>query len=475
MDVISMPDKWEYPWYAAWDLAFHCVPLAMVDPEFAKRQLVLILREWYMHPNGQLPAYEWQFGDVNPPVHAWAAWRVFDIQRTATGEADVAFLERVFHKLLLNFTWWVNRKDADGRNVFQGGFLGLDNIGVFDRSRPLPTGGRISQADGTAWMGMFCLSMLRIALELACEDKVYEDVATKFFEHFLLIAGALNNLGGSGIPLWDDDDCFFYDVLQLPSGEIRKLKVRSLVGLIPLLAVEAFDPELVDRLPSFRRRMDWFLQHRPDLASLVSRWHVPGEEDRRLFALARGHRMKCLLKRMLDPNEFLSDYGIRGISRYHLDHPYDLQVDGATYEVRYEPGESTTGLFGGNSNWRGPVWMPINFLLIESLRKFHHYYGDDFLVECPTGSGQMLTLEQIADEIATRLKRIFVRGSDGRRPVFGDVDLFQNDPLWRDYIPFYEYFHGDTGRGCGASHQSGWTSLIANLLEHTPERRIDTR
>jgi hypothetical protein len=342
LDVVSMPDKWEYPWYAAWDLAFHCVPLGQLDPEFAKRQLTLIQREWYMHPNGQLPAYEWGFGDVNPPVHAWAALRVFDTDRAVTGSGDIHFLQRIFHKLLLNFTWWVNRKDADGRNVFQGGFLGLDNIGVFDRSAPLPTGGHLDQSDGTAWMGMFCLSMLRMALELASADAAYEDVATKFFEHFLWIAAALNNLGGTGIPLWDDQDEFFYDVLQLPSGEVQKLKVRSLVGLIPLLAVETIEPELIEKLPNFRRRMDWFLNHRPELASLVSHWHVPGAEDRRLFALARGHRMKRLLYRMLDPAEFLSDYGVRSLSRYHLDNPYRLRLDEQTYEVNYEPGESTT-------------------------------------------------------------------------------------------------------------------------------------
>ena len=460
-DVVSMPDKWEYPWYAAWDLGFHCVPYALIDPDFAKRQLLLILREWYMHPNGQLPAYEWAFGDVNPPIHAWAAWRVFDIERRATGVPDVAFLQRIFHKLLLNFTWWVNRKDADGRNVFQGGFLGLDNIGVFDRSAPLPTGGHLDQADGTAWMGMYCLNLLRIALELACEDRAYEDVATKFFEHFLWIAAALNNLGGKGIPLWDDDDEFYYDVLQSPTGEVQKLKVRSTVGLIPLLAVETIEPELMEQLPNFHRRMDWFLEHRPDLASLVSRWRVPGMEDRRLFALARGHRMKRLLARMLDPREFLSDYGVRSLSRYHLEHPYQLDLSGQRYEVHYEPGESSTALFGGNSNWRGPIWFPTNFLLIEALGKFHHYYGDDFLVECPTGSGKMRTLAQVADEIATRLKRIFLRGPDGCRPVYG------GDTGWSDSILFYEYFHGDTGRGLGASHQTGWTSLIAALLERS--------
>jgi hypothetical protein len=464
MDVISMPDKWEYPWYAAWDLAFHCIPLAMVDPDFAKRQLILMLREWYMHPNGQIPAYEWALGDVNPPVHAWAAFQVFEIDRRIKGVADRRFLKRVFHKLLLNFTWWVNRKDAEGRNVFQGGFLGLDNIGIFDRSAPLPTGGHIDQADGTAWMGMYCLNMLSIALELAREDPAYEDVATKFFEHFLWIAAALNNLGGMGIPLWDEEDEFFYDVLQLPTGEVQKLKVRSLVGLMPLLAVQTIDPDLLEKLPSFTRRMDWFLDHRPDLASLVSRWREPGAGDRRLLALARGHRMKRLLKRMLDPQEFLSDYGIRAISRYHLEHPYQLNLGGTSYEVRYEPGESSTGLFGGNSNWRGPIWFPINFLLIEALKRFHHYYGDDFLVECPTGSGQMRTLLEVSAEISQRLQRIFLRGPDGRRPVYGDAELFQTSPHWRDNVLFYEYFHGDSGRGLGASHQTGWTALIANLL-----------
>jgi hypothetical protein len=469
-DVISMPDKWEYPWYAAWDLAFHCIPLAMVDSDFAKRQLLLMLREWYMHPNGQVPAYEWALGDVNPPVHAWAAWRVYKIDRRISGRADRRFLERVFQKLLLNFTWWVNRKDADGHSVFQGGFLGLDNIGVFDRSAPLPTGGHLGQADGTAWMGFFCLNMLAIALELARENPVYEDVASKFFEHFLYIAEALNNIGGTGVPLWDDQDEFFYDVLHFPDGRFERLKVRSLVGLMPLLAVETIEPDLLDRLPNFRRRMDWFLDHRPDLASLVSRWQEPGLGERRLLTLVRGHRMKRLLKRMLDPEEFLSAYGIRAISRYHLEHPYQLDLSGASYEVRYEPGESSTGLFGGNSNWRGPIWFPINFLLVEAIQKFHHYYGDDFLVECPTGSGRTLTLWQIAAELSRRLESIFLRGSGGRRPVFGQVELFQSDPHWRDLVPFHEYFHGDSGRGVGASHQTGWTAVVAKLLEQTATR-----
>jgi hypothetical protein len=466
-DVLSMPDTWEYPWYAAWDLAFHCVALADVDPDFAKEQLVLLLREWYMHPNGQLPAYEWAFGDVNPPVHAWAAWRVYKIEKRRTGRADRAFLERVFHKLLLNFTWWVNRKDAEGRNVFQGGFLGLDNIGVFDRSMALPTGGHLEQSDGTAWMGMYCLTMLAIALELARENRVYEDVATKFFEHFLYVAEALNNLGGEGIALWDEEDQFFYDALHLESDAHLPLKVRSLVGLIPLLAVETIEPELLAAVPEFRARLEWFLEHRPGLAALVSRWQEPGMGERHLLALVRGHRMKRVLARVLDPNEFLSDHGIRGVSRYHAAHPYALRVNGTTYAVDYEPGESTSGLFGGNSNWRGPVWLPINYLLIEALEKFHHYYGDDFRVECPTGSGRKATLQQIADDLACRLAGIFLRGADGRRPVFGASETLQRDPHWRDLLPFHEYFHGDDGRGLGASHQTGWTALVARLLDKT--------
>ncbi len=469
-DIISMPDTWEYPWYAAWDLAFHCIPLALVDPDFAKKQLILLLREWYMHPNGQLPAYEWAFDDVNPPVHAWAAWRVYKIEKRTTGKADRDFLERIFHKLLLNFTWWVNRKDSEGHNVFQGGFLGLDNIGVFDRSAPLPTGGHLEQSDGTAWMGMYCLNMLMIALELARENRAYEDVATKFFEHFLYIADALNNIGGNGISLWDDEDQFFYDVLHMPDDSHVPLKVRSLVAFIPLLAVETIEPDLLDALPDFKVRLEWFLEHRPNLAKLVSHWHEPGMEERRLLALVRGHRMKRLLKRMLDPEEFLSDYGVRAISKYHAEHPYDYRTQGVDYVVTYEPGESSTGLFGGNSNWRGPIWFPINFLLIETLQKFHHYYGDDFLVECPTGSGQKLTLWQIADQLSCRLTHIFLRGEDGRRPVFGTNETFQTNPHWRDYLLFYEYFHGDTGRGVGAGHQTGWTALVAKLLEQTEGR-----
>jgi hypothetical protein len=464
-DIISMPDKWEYPWYAAWDLAFHCVPLAHLDPVFAKEQLVLLTREWYMHPNGQMPAYEWAFGDVNPPVHAWATWRVFQIDRKANGgNGDLAFLERVFHKLMLNFTWWVNRKDAEGRNVFQGGFLGLDNIGVFDRSAQLPTGGHIDQADGTSWMAMYALNLMRMALELAQHNHVYEDVATKFFEHFLHIAEAMSNIGDEGIGLWDDKDKFFYDVLHLPDGSMTPLKVRSMVGLIPLFAVETLEPELLERVPEFKRRLEWFLSYRPDLAALVSHWSEEGRGHRRLLSLLRGHRMKRLLKRMLDETEFLSPYGVRALSRVHDEVPYSYHVDGMDLRVRYQPAESDSGLFGGNSNWRGPIWFPVNFLLIESLQKFHHYYGDDFQVECPTGSGVMLTLEQAASELAMRLCRIFLQNEQGLRPVYGHHPRLQQDAHFRDHVLFYEYFHGDTGRGVGASHQTGWTGLVAKLL-----------
>ncbi len=469
-DVISMPDPWEYPWFAAWDLAFHALAFTLIDPEFAKSQLVLLTREWYQHPNGQLPAYEWNFSDANPPVHAWATWRVYKIERRLTGRADRAFLERVFHKLLLNFTWWVNREDRDGHNVFQGGFLGLDNIGVFDRDAELPGGGHLAQADGTAWMGFYSLQMMQIALELAREDAVYEDLATKFLEHFLYIAGALNDIGGKGISMWNDADGFFYDVLHLPDGSMIPLEVRSLVGLIPLLAVETIEPDLLEAMPGFARRLDWFLRNRPGLAGLVAQWQVPGLGRRRLFSLVHGHRMKRVLARMLDPDEFLSPYGIRSLSRYHLDHPYTLDIDGAHYEVGYEPGESRSGLFGGNSNWRGPVWFPVNFLLIEALQKFHHYYGDEFVVEWPTGSGRTATLNEIADELAGRLSAIFAPGPDGRRPVFGSDERSQTDPVWRDRLLFYEYFDGDTGAGLGASHQTGWTALVAKLLDQLARR-----
>jgi mannosylglycerate hydrolase MGH1-like protein/glycosyl hydrolase family 63 len=472
-DVISMPDKWEYPWYAAWDLAFHTVALALVDPTFAKHQLVLLTREWYMHPNGQLPAYEWAFGDVNPPVHGWAAWRVFQIDRKwrrrvrKDDTGDLAFLERVFHKLMLNFTWWVNRKDAEGRNIFQGGFLGLDNIGVFDRSAPLPTGGHIDQSDGTSWMAMYCLNLMRIALELAQYNHVYEDIATKFFEHFLNIAEAMTR-AGDGIGLWNDEDGFFYDLLHLPDGHTVPLKVRSMVGLIPLFAVETLEPELCARLPAFAGRLDWFLNYRPDLAGLVSRWTEPGKGERRLLSLLRGSRMKKLLRRMLDEREFLSDYGVRALSRYHHERPYTLEWNGQRFTVEYQPGESRSALFGGNSNWRGPIWMPVNFLIIESLQKFHHYYGDDFKVEYPTGSGRHQTIEDIANDLANRVNGIFLRNEHGQRPVLGDDRRLQDDPHFRDCVPFHEYFHGDTGRGLGASHQTGWTGLVAKLLQPRP-------
>jgi hypothetical protein len=468
-DVISMPDKWEYPWYAAWDLAFHCVPLALVDSEFAKEQLVLMLREWYMHPNGQLPAYEWAFGDVNPPVHAWATWRVYKIEKKRRGVGDTFFLKRVFQKLLLNFTWWVNRKDADGMNIFQGGFLGLDNIGVFDRSAPLPTGGHIAQSDGTSWMAMYALNLLAIAMELAKEDPSYEDVASKFWEHFLYIAHAMNNRGDDEIRLWDEQDGFFYDVLHLPEGKPFPMKVRSMVGLIPLFAVETLEPELLDRLPDFKRRMEWFIQNRPDLTANVACMRTPGNAERRLLSIVSQDQLRSVLRLMLDENEFLSQYGIRAISRFHKDHPYMLQVNGTQHRVDYEPAESSTGLFGGNSNWRGPIWFPLNYLIVESLQKFHHYLGEDFKVECPVGSGQMLTLWEVAGEISKRLSRIFLKDADQRRPVFGAAQKFQNDPNWRDLIPFHEYFHGDNGSGVGASHQTGWTGLVAKLLQQSGE------
>ncbi len=462
-DVISMPDKWEYPWYAAWDLAFHCIPLAIVDPDFAKQQLLLMLREWYMHPNGQLPAYEWALGDVNPPVHAWAAWRVYKIDKKSTGRGDKVFLERVFQKLLLNFTWWINRKDAEGNNVFEGGFLGLDNIGVFDRSTALPTGGHLEQSDGTSWMAMYCLNMLAIAMELATDNPGYEDVASKFWEHFLYIAYAMNIIGDDGGGLWDEEDGFFYDVLHLPDGSRHPLKVRSMVGLIPLFAVETLDAEALDRLPAFQRRLEWFIRHRPDLTQHVASMKTRGSVNRRLLAVVWPHRLRRVLKVLLDEAEFLSPFGIRSLSRRHLAEPYVLTVNGE-HRVGYEPGESTTGLFGGNSNWRGPVWFPVNFLLIESLQKFHHYVGDDFRVECPTGSGQYKTLNEIAAMLSQRLSAIFLRDGSGRRPVFGTNEQWQRDPCWRDLVPFFEFFNGDTGVGVGASHQTGWTALVAKLL-----------
>lgn len=461
-DVISMPDAWEYPWYAAWDLAFHCVTFALIDPGFAKQQLLLLMRERYMHPNGQLPAYEWAFGDVNPPVHGWAVLRVYQMDRILNGAPDTKFLEMAFHKLLLNFTWWVNRKDASGRNIFQGGFLGLDNIAIFDRSHPLPTGGSIDQSDGTAWMAMFTLNMMRISLELALGDDAYQDMATKFFEHFLYIAEAMTMAGGIG--LWDEVDQFYYDVLHLPDGSIIPLRVRSIVGLIPLFAVEVIGSRAFESLPDFSERLQFFLNHRPDLAALISRWTDSGAGERHLLSLLRGHRMKMLLRRMLDSGEFLSDHGIRALSKVHAAHPYMLDAAGGHFSIGYEPAEGSTHAFGGNSNWRGPVWMPVNILLVDSLREFHRYYGDDFRVECPAGSGQMASLAEVADMLSARLKSLFLRGADGRRAFLGDDTLTQSDPEFRDHILFHEYFDGETGRGLGASHQTGWTGCIALLL-----------
>ena len=465
-DVISMPDKWEYPWYAAWDLAFHCLALALVDAQFAKDQLVLMLREWYMHPNGQLPAYEWAFGDVNPPVHAWAAWRVYKIDKKRTGTGDRVFLERVFQKLLLNFTWWVNRKDAEGRNVFQGGFLGLDNIGVFDRSAALPTGGHLEQSDGTSWMAMYCLNMLAIAMELAADNPAYEDTASKFWEHFLYIAHAMGTHGEEGGDLWDEADGFFYDVLHRPDGDKQPLKVRSMVGLIPLFAVETLEPELLEKLPGFARRLEWFIDHRPDLTRHTACMRSPGRGERRLLSVVDRDRLRRVLQVMLDEQEFLSPFGVRALSRKHRDEPYSLIVDGHEHHVGYEPAESSTGLFGGNSNWRGPIWFPVNYLMIESLEKYHHYFGDSLKIEAPRYSGNWVGLDGAAHELSRRLCNLFLRdeSAGGRRPALGDVELFQTDPYWRDYILFYEYFHGDTGRGLGASHQTGWTGLVARLL-----------
>jgi hypothetical protein len=465
MDVISMPDKWEYPWYAAWDLAFHCVALAHVDPEFAKQQLVLMCREWYMHPNGQLPAYEWAFGDVNPPVHAWAALRVHEI--AADGDTD--FLERIFHKLLLNFTWWVNRKDSAGNNVFEGGFLGLDNIGPFDRSA-LPVSGRLEQSDGTAWMAMYCQNLLELALLLAEHDQTYEDLATKFYEHFALIASALNAKG-----LWDEEDGFYYDVLHLGDGASVPLKARSVVGLLPLAAVTTLGPATMSRLPDFMARVEWFTKNRPEGKGVIQHLESEDHAGWRMLSIVDEDRLRRLLAAMLDPNEFLSDHGLRALSKRHESQPLDVEVAGVTAHVAYEPGESTSGLFGGNSNWRGPVWFPINYLLVETLRVYHRFLGRSFRIECPTGSGRELDLAGVADELSRRLVGLFLQGESGRRPVFGDYELMQSDPAWNDLIPFHEYFHGDTGAGIGASHQTGWTGLVADLIVRLGRARKPTK
>ncbi len=467
-DVISMPDKWEYPWYAAWDLGFHCVALALVDPEFAKQQLLLFMREWYMHPSGQVPAYEWAFDDVNPPVQAWAALRVYAIERRSRGKGDRGFLERMFHKLLLNFTWWVNRKDIEDMNVFEGGFLGLDNIGMFDRSKPLPHGGVLEQSDGTSWMAMYCLSMLRMALELAHENPAYEDVASKFFEHFVYIANAMNDMGGKGIGLWDEEDGFYYDVLHLPGGSHLAMKVRSMVGLIPVFAVETLEPEDVDPHPGFKSRMEWFLKHHAQTAALVDTSKRTEAGPRYMLSIANRSKLERLLKYVFAEEEFLSGHGVRSLSRYHLEHPYTLRMDGAIRTVDYEPAESTSDLFGGNSNWRGPVWFPMNFLFLEALQRYDFYYGEDLQVEYPAGSGQKHTLWEAAADISKRLVGIFLQ-RDGRRAVYGDREIFQSDPYWRDYVLFHEYFHGDLGTGLGASHQTGWTALVAKLIEQNGE------
>ena len=467
-DVISMPDKWEYPWYAAWDLAFHMIPLARVDPHFAKEQLVLFLREWYMHPNGQLPAYEFALGDVNPPVHAWAAWRVYKIS-AARGHRDRVFLERVFHKLLLNFTWWVNRKDLEGKNLFAGGFLGLDNIGVFDRSRPLPTGGHLEQADGTAWMAFYCAGMLSIALELARDNPAYEGMASKFFEHFVAIADAMNTVGGTG--LWDEMDGFYYDLLHA-DGQSVPLRIRSMVGLVPLFAVEILEDEVIQHLPGFRRRMQWFLDNRPDLARHISYMTVDGGgHEHRLLAIPSRERLERVMRYLLDESEFLSPYGIRSLSRVHKDRPYVFNAMGEDFKVEYVPGASTSGLFGGNSNWRGPIWFPVNYLLVEALERYHHFYGDTLRVECPTGSGRMMNLGQVAAEIAGRLARLFLPDEKGHRPCHGGDLCRVNEPGWRDLVLFHEYFDGDTGVGVGASHQTGWTALAARCIEDLARTR----
>ncbi len=466
-NIISMPDKWEYPWYAAWDLAFHAVPLARLDPFFAKRQLLLMLREYYMHPNGQIPAYEWNFSDVNPPVHAWGAWKVYTIDKEMNGKPDLEFLEKIFHKLLMNFTWWVNRKDSSGNNLFQGGFLGLDNIGVFDRSHSLPTGGHLEQADSTAWMAMYCLNMLRIALEISQERPYYQEMASKFFEHFLAISKAMFNIGRENADLWDDTDEFYYDVVHPVGSPGHVLKVRSIVGIIPLFAVEVLQPELLAKLPDFARRLQWVLRNRPDLSSLVSRWYEHGKGETRMLSLVRVHRLKSILKRMLSEDEFLSDYGIRALSKYHDKHPYEYNVNGETFSVKYLPGESDSSMFGGNSNWRGPVWFPINFMIVESLNKFYEYYGDSLKVEFPTGSGNFMALNEIAHKITRRLVNIFALDKNGKRAYTKGADKFNTDPHFREHLLFYEYFHGDSGKGLGASHQTGWTGLVSELINYT--------
>ena len=475
-DVISMPDKWEYPWYAAWDLAFHVLPLSLVDPDFAKQQLKLMLRERYMHPNGQIPAYEWNFGDVNPPVHAWATIFTYRLEKGMTGKGDREFLKTSFQKLLLNFTWWVNRKDRTGRNVFEGGFLGLDNIGVFDRSAPLPTGGYLEQADGTAWMCLFCENMLEMAAELALEDREYVDMTLKFCQHFLWIASSMGQIGNQA-GMWDEDDGFYYDVLRLPDGSAQRLKVRSMVGLLPLCAATIFDGKLLEMEPELRDRFSNFIEARPELRRAIHDPLKPGQKGKRLASILDESRLRRVLAKMLDENEFLSDFGLRSLSKFHAEHPYVFHAGGQEYRVSYLPAESDSGMFGGNSNWRGPIWMPVNALVIRALLHYYSYYGDSFQVECPTGSGNMMNLYQVAEEIGRRLGNMFLRDKDGKRPVFGGADQFQNDPNWKDCILFYEYFHGDNGAGMGASHQTGWTGVIARIMHlfatMSPEKEED--
>lgn len=464
-DIISMPDKWEYPWYATWDLAFHTLSFALIDPDFAKQQIKLFTLDWYMHPNGQLPAYEWNFSDVNPPVHAWALFRIFKIDETLKGKPDLDFLETVFQKLLMNFTWWVNKKDSNGNNIFEGGFLGLDNVGVFDRSDTLPNGQRLEQADGTSWMAMFALNMMRISIELAQYNHIYEEMATKFFEHFLYIANALDNMGDNNFSLWDDEDEFFYDAIATNKGDNMFLKLRTVVGLIPMFAVEVIEDEMLEKLPVFKARMHWIMENKPELASLVSYWEVKGQDSKHLLSLLRGHRLKRLLVRMLDEKEFLSDYGVRALSKIYEDNPFEILLNDIDYSIKYTPAESDSGLFGGNSNWRGPIWFPINFLIIESLQRFFFYYSPDFMVEYPTDSGNYSNLDEIADALGKRLSKIFLKDENGKRAVNGQYPRFQEDENFKDYILFYEYFHGDNGRGVGASHQTGWTGLIAKILQ----------
>lgn len=463
-DIISMPDKWEYPWFATWDLAFHCVPFALIDPGFAKHQLRLLTKEWYMHPNGQLPAYEWDFSDVNPPVHAWATFRVFKIDEKINGVPDLSFLESVFQKLLLNFTWWVNRKDKKGNNVFGGGFLGLDNIGAFDRNMQFKNGDHLEQADGTSWMAMFALNMMRISMELALHNKVYEDMAIKFFEHYLHIAAAMENLGAGTEGLWNEEDGFFYDVLQLNSGKSVSLKLRSIVGLIPIFAVEIIESEILDQLPNFTARMQWILKNRPELASLVSHWDVEGSTGKHLMSILRKARLSRVLKRMVDPDEFLSPYGIRSMSKIYEENPFTFKTADQEFVVRYMPAESDSSMFGGNSNWRGPIWFPINFLIVESLQRYHFYYGESFQIEYPTGSGEMRNLSFVSDDLSQRLCSIFTRDKNGDRAFNGGNETLNHDQYFRDYIMFYEYFNGDNGKGIGASHQCGWTATVAKLL-----------